>query len=118
MNGIEFKSWRRELGLSQRFAAKLLILPEQTIQGYECEYQQQIGVPAQIPKVVEMSCRILRLQIRIFQMLRRVEAASLQSCKESSSRTDPHIQRLLQKLGIFSLRYRCAASVDFSGFSS
>ncbi len=76
---------RKELGLSPGAAAKLLGLSQKAVNSYEHEYPGRETRPAQIPAIVEVSCRLLALQRRIFQLL-KVEEGRFDTCNEQANK--------------------------------
>jgi hypothetical protein len=77
MTPVDFKAWREQLGLSKQVAAKLLGVPREAIDRYECILQINGKWPFRVPKAAERACKCLALQRRIYQELQILESSAM-----------------------------------------
>jgi hypothetical protein len=66
----DFEAWRHELGLSQQLAAKLLGVALEEVENYVREGWLLGSSATQIPELVEVRCKALTLQRRVYQAVK------------------------------------------------
>lgn len=64
MEASEFKTWREDLGLTQRQAAEELGVAPLTVQKYERGFRHDTGKPVRIPARVALACAEITRRLR------------------------------------------------------
>jgi hypothetical protein len=93
-----FKAWREQLGLSKQLAAKLLGVPTESIDRYECKLRLNGNWLVQIPNTVERSCKYLARQRQIYWQLQMLESGTMLEREVPRASVLKNRQELTQKL--------------------
>jgi len=59
MTNVDFKGWRKRMGMSQVEAAEALGLSRETVVQYEAGRRRDTGAEVKIPRTVALACSAL-----------------------------------------------------------
>jgi hypothetical protein len=82
LTSLEFKAWREQLELSQEVAAKLLLVSKRSVTIYEQVVRRDDNRSLKIPTAVELRCKNLAFQRRLYQELKMREIGNINEREE------------------------------------
>jgi transcriptional regulator with XRE-family HTH domain len=67
MTNLQFKAWRKHMGLTIVEAAEALGVSEGSVELYERGARREDGRPVIVPKPVELACAALALGVKAYE---------------------------------------------------